>query len=220
MKSDLPNKISIVMRSYNEAWALRDTLDGVFHQDYSGDIELIVIDSGSTDGSHELIQAVNPAHFIVIEPDTYVPGRVLNQGLRLATCDWVVLLNSDATPANREWLPELLHTSLGLERPGSVFSRQIPRPDCKPVYAHDYDRCFGEHRESSSWEHFFSLVSCIVPRAVWEQNPFREDLQFAEDDEWSRRLKKKRLPDSICQYIDGHSFAQLLPRSGQSPCER
>jgi rhamnosyltransferase len=48
----LPEKISLVMRSYNEAWAIEDTLNSVSDQAYPGEIELIVIDSASTDGSH------------------------------------------------------------------------------------------------------------------------------------------------------------------------
>jgi rhamnosyltransferase len=33
------------------------------------------------------------------------------------------------------------------------------------------------------------MVSCIVNRQAWQAQPFREDLQYAEDDEWSRRLR-------------------------------
>ena len=41
--------VSIIMRSFNEAWALRETLPALRSQDYRN-WELIVIDSGSTDG--------------------------------------------------------------------------------------------------------------------------------------------------------------------------
>lgn len=188
--NDLPNKISLVMRSYNEAWAIDATLRGVFEQDYSGEIELIVIDSGSSDGSHEIIQRYNPKEFIVLEPGTYVPGKVLNQGFRLSSNDWVVFLNSDATPANREWLIELLRAAVDTPRLGAAFSRQIPREDCQGVFAHDYERCFGPNRESVRWDHFFSMVSCVAYKPTWAQIPIREDLQYAEDDEWTRRLKE------------------------------
>jgi rhamnosyltransferase len=78
-----PPLISIVMRSYNEAWALKETLPALAAQDYPS-MELIVIDSGSTDGSQELIRAANPAHFIQITPQEYNPSRVMNHGMRLA----------------------------------------------------------------------------------------------------------------------------------------
>src|SRR6266704_2244272 len=53
---------SIIMRSFNEGWALRDTLPALRVQEYRH-WELIVIDSGSTDGSVELIRAARPRHF-------------------------------------------------------------------------------------------------------------------------------------------------------------
>jgi rhamnosyltransferase len=177
------------MRSYNEAWAIEDTLNGIFEQDYPGEIELIVIDSGSTDGSHEIIQRFKPKEFIVLEPGTYVPGKVLNQGFTLSTNDWVVFLNSDATPANKQWLSELLKTAVNSPKLGAAFSRQTPRDDCQAVFAHDYERCFGPDRESANWDHFFSMVSCVAYKPTWEKIPIREDLQYAEDDEWTRRLK-------------------------------
>ena len=184
----LPSKISLVMRSYNEAWAIDDTLKQVFAQDYEGEIELIVIDSGSTDGSHAIIESYKPKHFIILEPGTYVPGVVLNRGFQLATADWVVFLNSDATPVNAQWLSALLTAALESPKPGALFSRQIARPDCQAVFAHDYERCFGPNRESKNWDHFFSMVSCIASKELGLKHPIREDLQYAEDDDWTRRL--------------------------------
>lgn len=189
----LPQKVSLIMRCFNEAWALPGTLRALNEQDYPGEIELIVVDSGSTDGSRDILQTYQPAHLVVLEPGTYVPGRALNQGFKLASHEWVVLLSSDAQPADTRWLSTLLKTAMQTPQLGVAFCRQIPRPDCKPIFVHDYDRCFGPNRESARWEHFFSLVSCALKKSVWLQHPFREDLQFAEDDEWSRRLKKHQL---------------------------
>ena len=61
--------ISIVMRSYNEAWALKETLPALAAQDHPN-VELIVIDSGSTDGSQDLIRSGQPRAF---HPD-HTPG--------------------------------------------------------------------------------------------------------------------------------------------------
>lgn len=184
----LPKAVSVVMRSFNEAWAVGDTIQQLFAQDFDGEIELIVIDSGSTDGSIEIIKKAKPAKLIQIPPGTYIPGVVLNQGAREASHDWIVYLNADATPAGTNWLSELLSPCIGNPRFGAAFSRQIPRPDCKAVFASDYDRCFGPARESKSWDHFFSMVSSVTRRSVLDQVPIREDLQYAEDDEWTRRL--------------------------------
>jgi rhamnosyltransferase len=179
--------ISIIMRSYNEAWALRDTLQALQNQDYRH-YELIVIDSGSTDGSQALIHAANPAHFVQITPQEYNPSKVMNHGMRLAKSDICIFLNADATPQGRQWLRPLVE-ALQNPRVAACFGRQIPRPDCHAVFACDYDRCFGEQRESASWDHFFSMVSSGLRKDVWSLRGFREDLQYAEDDEYTRWCK-------------------------------
>jgi rhamnosyltransferase len=214
----IPDSITLVMRSYNEAWAIEDTLKAVFSQDYTGSIELIVIDSGSTDGSHEIIQRYNPKELVILEPGTYVPGKVLNQGFRLASNEWVVFLNSDATPANDQWLKELLQAAVDTPKLGAAFSRQIPRDDCEAVFAHDYDRCFGPNRESDKWDHFFSMVSCVAQKSVWEKHPIREDLQYAEDDEWTRRMKDAGLAtvlvvESVAIHSHNYTPAQSYKRA-------
>lgn len=185
----MPAPVSIVMRSFNDGPLIGGTLRAVHDQDWPDGVDLVHIDSGSKDETVPIIRSFQPRVLIQIQPSEYVPGRVLNRGMREARGDWVVFLNSDAEPADRAWLRELLAAARTEAKLGTVFSRQIPRPDCQAVYAHDYDRCFGPARESVAWEHFFSMVSCAVYRPAWEAQPFREDLQYAEDDEWSRRLK-------------------------------
>jgi hypothetical protein len=66
--------VSIIMRSFNEGWALRQTLPALQAQDWQN-WELIVIDSGSTDGSVELISQAAPRHFVQIRPQDCNPAR-------------------------------------------------------------------------------------------------------------------------------------------------
>ena len=175
---------SIIMRSFNESWALRDTLPALQAQEYRR-WELIVIDSGSTDGSVELIRRHGPRHFVQIAPGDYNPGRVMNHGMRLARAEHAIFLNADATPQGPNWLRPLV-TALFDPRTAAVFGRQIPRPDCQAVYARDYDRCFGPNRESARWEHFFSMASSGVRKAIWAKRGFNETIQYSEDDECTR----------------------------------
>lgn len=208
--------VSIVMRSYNEAWALQETLPALAAQDFPG-WELIVIDSGSTDGSVELIRAANPAHFIQIQPHEYNPSRVMNHGMRLAQADTVLFLNADATPQGSGWLRPL-YDALQDPKVAAAYSRQIPRPDCQAVFAHDYDRCFGPQRESANWDHFFSMVSSGLRRDVWAQRGFREDLQYAEDDEYTRWCVAQGyriacVPESVAMHSHNYTAAQAYKRA-------
>lgn len=208
--------VSIIMRSYNEAWALRETLPALLAQEYRH-WELIVIDSGSSDGSQDLIRAMNPAHFLEITPQEYVPGVVLNRGMELARSNYCVFLNADATPVDEHWLRPLAE-SLFDPRVAAVFGRQIPRPDCEAVFACDYDRCFGPRCESASWDHFFSMVSSGLRKDVWEPRRFREDIQYAEDDEYTRRCKAegyeiRYMPGSVAIHSHNYTPGQSYKRA-------
>ena len=214
----MPQAVSVVMRSFNEAWAIGDTIRELFLQDFPGEIELIVIDSGSSDGSIDIIRKDGRARLIQIPLGTYVPGPVLNQGAREATHDWIVYLNADAKPVGKNWLTNLLRPCLDDPKFGAAFSRQIPRPDCQAVFAHDYDRCFGLQRESANWDHFFSMVSCVTHRSVLAQVPIREDLQYAEDDEWTRRLIASGFHvhyaiDSVAMHSHNYTLKQTYKRA-------
>jgi len=214
----MPDAISVVMRSFNEAWAIGDTIREVFNQDYDGEIELIIIDSGSSDGSIDIIKQDSRARLVEIPLGTYVPGPVLNMGAREASHDWLVYLNADAKPVGRDWLTNLLRPCLDDPKFGAAFSRQIPRPDCQAVFAHDYDRCFGPERESVNWDHFFSMVSCVTHRSVLDKVPIREDLQYAEDDEWTRRLIANGYHvlyaiDSVAMHSHNYTLKQSYKRS-------
>ena len=208
--------VSIIMRSYNEAWALKGTLEALKTQDYP-DWELIVIDGGSTDGSQDLFRNAKPAHFVQILAKDYNPSRVMNHGMRLAKSDFGIFLNADATPQGSNWLRPLVNA---LQEPGNAacFGRQIPRPDCLAVFANDYDRCFGPNRESAKWEHFFSMVSSGLRKDVWSKRGFREDLQYAEDDEYTRWCKAQGykvvyVPDSVAMHSHNYTPDQAYKRS-------
>lgn len=208
--------VSIIMRSFNEAWALRETLPALRAQEYKS-WEWIVIDSGSTDGSIDLLRAAQPTHLIQIQPHEYNPSRVMNRGMDLARSDFGIFLNADATPQGSNWLRPLVN-ALQDPKVAATFSRQIPRPDCQAVFACDYDRCFGPNRESASWDHFFSMVSSGLRRDVWSKRGFREDLQYAEDDEYTRWCRTqgyeiRYVPESVAMHSHNYTPAQAYKRA-------
>lgn len=209
-------KITLILRSFNEAWALRDTLPAIRAQDYTN-WELIVFDSGSNDGSVEMIRAARPKHFVQLLPHDYNPSRVMNHGMDLAQTEIAIFLNADATPQGTHWLRPLAH-SLQDPRNAAAFGRQIPRPNCAAVFAHDYDRCFGAKRESAQWDHFFSMVSSGLRKDVWAQRGFLETMQYSEDDEYTRWCRAAGYdiaycPDSVVMHSHNYTPQQAYKRS-------
>jgi len=208
--------VSIIMRSFNEGWALRQTLPALHAQDWKN-WELIVIDSGSQDGSVELIRQAAPCHFIQLRPQDYNPARVMNLGMKLAGSEIAIFLNADATPQGAGWLRPLA-TALQEARTAAAFGRQIPRPDCRAVFAHDYARCFGPDRASARWEHFFSMASSGVRKDVWARRGFLETMQFSEDDEYTRWCRAEGwevvyCPDSVVMHSHNYTPGQAYKRS-------
>ncbi len=209
-------KVSIILRSFNEAWALKDTLPALRAQNYRN-WELIVFDSGSTDGSVDLILKAEPDAFFQLAPHEYVPGRVLNQAMRTAQSLYCVFVNADATPQGSNWLRPLVRV-LHDPQTAAVFGRQIPRSDCQAVYACDYDRCFGPARESAHWEHFFSMANSGLRKDIWTKRGFLENLQYAEDDEYTRWCRTQGYQveycaESIVMHSHNYSAAQAYKRS-------
>lgn len=87
-------KISIVTPSFNQAAFIEETLLSVINQRYC-DLEYLVIDGGSTDGSVEIIEKYrNYLSYYVSEPDD---GQVdaINKGMQIATGDICAFINSD-----------------------------------------------------------------------------------------------------------------------------
>ncbi len=204
------------MRSFNEGWALRDTLPALRAQNYRN-WELIVVDSGSADGSVELIERASPKKFVRILPSEYNPARVLNHALSLATSSTAIFLNADATPQGSNWLRPLVR-ALGDPQVAAVFGRQIPRPDCQAVFARDYEKCFGPNRESARWDHFFSMASSGLRKDVWSRRPFNERMQYSEDDEYTRwcvaqGYRVVYVPDSVVMHSHNYTPAQAWKRS-------
>lgn len=90
-------KISIITSTWNSAATLRDTLESVLRQTYP-DIEHIIVDGGSTDGTMDIVREYEPRYKgrlrYVSEPDKGIYDA-MNKGIRMATGEVVGLLNSD-----------------------------------------------------------------------------------------------------------------------------
>ena len=100
----------------------------------------------------------------------------------------------------------------------AAFGRQIPRPDCRAVYACDYERCFGANRESGRWDHFFSMASSGLRKDVWAKRGFLEKMQYSEDDEYTRWCRAQGyrvvyIPESVAMHSHDYSPRQAYQRS-------
>ena len=177
---------TIVMRVHNDMPLLAKTLDGLQQQTLPW--RLIGFDNDSRDGSRRVLEAHATKIFHVPEGQ-YVPGQVLNCGMREAGSDIVVFLNADCQPVDEHWLERLLEP-FDDPQVAAVFGRQMPRPDCLPLAAHDIEATYGQGTRQDKWRHCFSMASSAVRHSAWERIPFDEGLQYSEDIGWSWQIRQ------------------------------
>jgi rhamnosyltransferase len=176
-------------------------LEAVARQRIDRPFEVVAIDSGSTDGSVELLQAAG-ASVIAIPAGTFNHGLTRNRGIDASAGELVVLVVQDAVPASDTWLAALTRPFALDSCLAGTFARQLPRPDASALTRHYLARWFATSSSprtvaatSAELEAltplarldrctFDNVCSCIR-RSVWEQHPFRET-PIGEDVEWAR----------------------------------
>jgi glycosyltransferase involved in cell wall biosynthesis len=91
--SDTP-LISIIIPAYNHERFIGAAVDSVLEQTW-GELELIVIDDGSTDSTGEIVQGYDDARLTYFYQENQDAFNTINRGLGLAKGDFVAILNSD-----------------------------------------------------------------------------------------------------------------------------
>jgi len=121
-------KVSIVIPTKNAGADFRLLLDSLRKQKYIAEIELIVIDSGSTDGTDSLA-AEYGARIYRIHPDEFHHGKTRNLGASKTGGEYIVFMTQDAIPEN-EYLIFHLITAMQFDKKiMAVCPRQIARQD-------------------------------------------------------------------------------------------
>lgn len=161
--------------------------------------ELLVCDSGSTDGSVALARR-HGARVLQIARGDFSHGGTRNLLMREAAGAHVALLTQDSEPADERWLERLLE-GFGLgEDVGIVYGPYTPRPHAAPAVRWELEAWFaslspdGSPRVERLREDeralpaseligrrgFFTDANACLARAAWERAPFRE-VPYAED---------------------------------------
>lgn len=100
-------KVSIITVSFNSAKTITDTIDSVLSQDYPN-IEFIVVDGGSTDGTIDIIEQYQSRIGKWISEKDRGMYDAMNKGIAMATGDVIGILNSDDVYMNTHVISELM----------------------------------------------------------------------------------------------------------------
>jgi len=155
--------------------------------------EILVIDSGSHDGSVAVAQAAG-ARVLEIAPATFGHGRTRNLGAQETSGDVIVFLTQDATPVPG-WLDALLAGFDLAPDVGAVYGPHLQRPDTSPLVARELQTFFALHAKPDGGpvvqrlgdEAFLSNVNAAYRRDCWEQVRF-PDVPYAEDQGFAQAM--------------------------------
>ncbi len=124
-------KVSIVIPTLNAGPLFEEVLKAVKAQEIDAEVELVIVDSESDDGTAELARKY-AGIFFQVRREEFNHGDTRNLAASRSSGELVALLVQDATPADPHWLKNLADNFSDPRVAGS-YSRQIPRPDCNPL---------------------------------------------------------------------------------------
>lgn len=197
--------VSVIIPVKNGMPGFARVLDAVARQQLDAPFEVIVIDSGSSDGSPEAVPLSDPRFRLLrIEPAEFGHGKTRNLGVAAARGAFCAFLTHDAVPADEFWLRELLRPLLDDDQVAGVFGRHVALEDASPFTRWELEVHFSGFRQSPKvWisdareysrnlglrqmYHFYSDNSSCLRRSVWQLHPY-PDVDFAEDQLWAKQV--------------------------------
>ncbi len=185
---------SIIIPTLNAGKRFRRLLERIVAQQFDSPLEIIVMDSGSKDGTVEAAREFEQVRLFEITDFTH--GRSRNAGAKAADGKFLVFMTQDALPTNENWLANLLKP-FSDEKVAAAFSRQVPWPEANPMERHFLARNFSDKRvvrrlngkrKPGLFDVFFSNVSSAIRRDIWQRFSFDEQIIMSEDQKFAREV--------------------------------
>ena len=177
---------SVIVRAKDEAAAIERTLAAVRAQ--TAEVELIVVDSGSTDGTIEIARRYCD-ELIEIAPEEFMFGHALNVGAEAASAPIHFALSAHCVPPSADWVER----SCGYYGDPAVAATHGDRvgPDGKLLtepllVSRAMMEQYGLPRANPIWG--LSNHACSWRASVWREQRFNEGLRASEDKEWALRV--------------------------------
>lgn len=179
---------SILLLTKNGGPDFERLLPAIFAQKEVAPFEVVAIDSGSTDGTLDILRRYL-TRIEQIPEATFHHARTRNFAASLARGDILIFLSQDAIPASDLWLGTML-SNFRDPQVAAVYGRQLPKQGSSLERQDALDAVYGEarvvkdpaHRNGLGYRFYhFSDVNAAIRRSVWEATHFPEDLKVFED---------------------------------------
>lgn len=229
-------KTSVVVLTKNPGDIFREVLRAVLSQQTRFTFDVLVVDSGSTDGTVAYVEALADARvqLLQISPAEFGHGKTRNLAVASTRGQYVAMLTHDALPATPQWLQSLVDIADSDERIAGVFGRHIAYPSATPFTKRDLEEHFQHfgkekvvfcadverYRTDERYRqmlHFFSDNNALLRRKVWELIPY-PDVDFAEDQIWAKQFieagwKKGYSDEGAVYHSHDYAIFEKLQRS-------
>ncbi len=182
MMSRQEPRISIIVRVFNEAQHLERLLQGIRQQSCS-DVEVVVVDSGSTDGSTAIAGRFG-ARILTIRPEDFSFGRSLNVGVDAARGNLVVIASGHVFPVYPDWLDQLTGPFVDPQI-ALVYGRQRGGPGTRFSERQVFTQWFPDRSVPRQGTPFCNNANAAIRREIWERRRYSEELPGLEDLEWA-----------------------------------
>jgi len=210
----------VVIRAKNEARFIGDTLAAIFQPGALAPRQVVVVDSGSTDGTQAIVRRF-PTTLIQIEPHEFTYGYALNLGTACTDGDIVATLSAHSLPTNADWLAELI-APFAQPRVAGVYGRQRPRANATLLEKAGMrlTGVLGETPKLLDRRPLFSNANGAFRRALWLEHPFDERVGGAEDIAWVRTMQERGYliayqPTAVVYHSHGEPIWRHLRRAGR-----
>jgi glycosyltransferase involved in cell wall biosynthesis len=173
---------SLVIRAYNEEQHIGRLLEGVRRQTVR-DVEIILVDSGSTDATVAIASQYG-ARVVHVPPAEFTFGSSLNLGIASATCDLVAIASAHVYPVYPDWLECLLEP---FADPTVALTYGKQRGDENSQFSEHqiFSRWFPEVSTSRQNHPFCNNANAAIRLSIWKEHPYDESLTGLEDLAWS-----------------------------------
>jgi GT2 family glycosyltransferase len=235
VNADPQTTVSVVMPVKDAADDLSELIPLILAQDAEVALEIVAVDSGSSDETVDILRAHN-ATVVSIDPADFDHGLARNLGASFATGDFVVFLNKTSRPANENWLGALLAPLMEDGRVVGACSRVIPRSDADILSEKDGYRDLSASSERRRIEignpaayatmsvHErrallnFHTVSAAIRRETLQEIPFRAVPTIGEDLLWAKEVAEAGYvlvhePESVVVHSHAYGYRELLERN-------
>jgi glycosyltransferase involved in cell wall biosynthesis len=177
---------SIVIRAFNEEKHIGRLLEGLRQQTLK-DVEIILVDSGSTDQTVSVAESFG-ARIVRIPSAEFTFGRSLNFGLRAATRELVVIASAHVYPVYPDWLETLLHPFEN-EKVALTYGKQRGPDFAKFSEQQIFHQWYPDVSKPRQETAFCNNANAAIRKSLWGKNPYDETLTGLEDLAWAKWAK-------------------------------